>query len=77
MFSLLLAFAGAVVLSISLALVREYFDHTIYSERDIKGYLGLPVVGSVVFVDGGLASPGLGAVTGKRLASSSCEPAGV
>jgi uncharacterized protein involved in exopolysaccharide biosynthesis len=77
MFSLFLAFVGALVLSISLSLLREYFDHTIYSERDVEGYLNLPVVGSVVFVDGGLSSPGLGAVTGRRLSSSSREPAGV
>lgn len=76
MFSLFLALAGAVVLSISLALVREYFDHTVYSERDLKRYLNLPVVGSVVRVDGGLSSPGLAAVT-RRAKSSSRAPAGV
>ena len=75
MLSLLLAFAGAVVLAISLALLREYFDHTIYSERDIRGDLDLPVVGSVVFVDGGLPSSGFGAITGRR--PSSRQPAGV
>ena len=49
MFFLFIALVGAVLLSISLALLREYFDHNIYSERDLEGSLDLPVLGSVVF----------------------------
>jgi uncharacterized protein involved in exopolysaccharide biosynthesis len=52
MFFLLIALVGALLLSISLALLREYFDHNVYSERDIEGSSNLPVLGSVAFVDG-------------------------
>jgi capsular polysaccharide biosynthesis protein len=67
MFLLIVAVVGGLLLSISLALVREYFDHTVYTERDITAFLDLPVLGSVAFVDGDLAGlpglPVLGAAT--------------
>jgi uncharacterized protein involved in exopolysaccharide biosynthesis len=52
MFSLSLAAAGGLLLAVALSLLREYFDHNIYSEREIDGYVDLPVLGSVVFVPG-------------------------
>jgi uncharacterized protein involved in exopolysaccharide biosynthesis len=56
MFSLSIALVGGVFLSIALALLREYFDHHIHSERDLEGRLDVPVLASVVFVDGGLST---------------------
>ena len=52
MFLLLIALVGATLLSISLAVLREYFDHKVYSERDFEGPLNLQVLGSVAFVEG-------------------------
>jgi uncharacterized protein involved in exopolysaccharide biosynthesis len=52
MFLLLIALMGGMLLAISLAVLREYFDHNVYSERDFQGSLDLPVLGSVAFVRG-------------------------
>jgi len=53
LFYLVLAGLGGMILAVSLALVREYLDHAIYSARDIEEFLDLPVLGSVRFVAGG------------------------
>jgi uncharacterized protein involved in exopolysaccharide biosynthesis len=50
MFTLLIALVAALFLSVALVFLREYFDHKIYSPRDIEGFLDVPVLGSVVFV---------------------------
>ena len=74
MFSLAMAFVGALLLSVSLAVLREYFDHTVYSERDIDGYFSLPVLGSVASVDGGLPGPALWAAGKSSHPASSRAP---
>jgi uncharacterized protein involved in exopolysaccharide biosynthesis len=53
LFLLAIAFVGAVLMAVALSLVREYFDHDIYSQRDLEA-LGVPVLGSVSRVRGSL-----------------------
>lgn len=70
LFFLVLAVVGGAVLAFSLALVREYFDHAVYSAGDIERFFDLPVLGSVTFVAAGLPDPALTA------AANSGQPAG-
>lgn len=65
MLLLLFAAGGGLLLSISLVLLRVYFDHNIYSERDIEESLNLPALGSVSYL-----KPKVARVIGAELQSA-------
>ena len=45
--SIILTLVGSAVFSVAVALVWEYFDHTVYAPGDITAHVDVPVIGSV------------------------------
>jgi uncharacterized protein involved in exopolysaccharide biosynthesis len=74
LFHLALAGVAGMILAVSLALVREYLDHAVYSARDVEEFLDLPVLGSIGFVAGGLPDAQLGVAAGSPLPVGSGRP---
>lgn len=46
-FYILLAFVGGIVLSVGIALIREYFDHRVTDPDTVAQILGVPTLGSI------------------------------
>lgn len=49
---ILLGVIGGMILGVSLAMLREYFDHRVFAPTDLEGHIASPVLGSVRFVRG-------------------------